>query len=53
VIGNPPGMKLTVNCKRVKPNTAQVVTLSINPSSKHPVALSSPAGATLTTASSA
>jgi cytoskeletal protein RodZ len=53
VIGNPPGMKLTVNGKRVKPNTAQVVTLSINPSSKHPVALSSPAGATLTTASSA
>ena len=50
VIGNPPAIKLTVDGKRVKPNTGQVVTLSIDPSSKHPVALAAPAGATLTTA---
>jgi cytoskeletal protein RodZ len=53
VIGNPPGIKLTVDGKTVKPNTPQVVTLSINPSSKQPVAVASPAGARLTTASGA
>ena len=34
VIGNPPGVTLTVNGKRQKMSTGQVVTLSINPLSK-------------------
>jgi cytoskeletal protein RodZ len=37
VIGNPPGITLTVNGKREKMNTVQVVTLSINPASNTPV----------------
>lgn len=37
VIGNPPGITLTVNGKREKMSTIQVVTLSINPTSKTPV----------------
>jgi cytoskeletal protein RodZ len=37
VIGNPPGITLTVNGKREKMNTVQVVTLSINPASNAPV----------------
>jgi cytoskeletal protein RodZ len=49
VIGNPPGVQLTVDGKKVRPNTVQVVTLSIDPSAKNPVALAAPAGATLTT----
>jgi cytoskeletal protein RodZ len=47
VIGNTPGVKVTVNGKKIKPNTPQVVTLSINPSAKNPVALTAPAGARL------
>lgn len=50
VIGNPSGVTLMVNGKRVKPNTVQVVTLSIDPLAKHPVALAAPAGVKLTTA---
>jgi cytoskeletal protein RodZ len=37
VIGNPPGVTLTVNGKHQKMSTVQVVTLSINPLSKTPV----------------
>lgn len=37
VIGNPPGVKLIVNGKPEQMNTVNVVTLSINPSSKSPV----------------
>jgi cytoskeletal protein RodZ len=37
VIGNPPGVQLTVNGKPEQMNTIQVVTLSINPLSKTPV----------------
>jgi cytoskeletal protein RodZ len=37
VIGNPPGVQLTVNGKAEQMNTVQVVTLSINPKSKTPV----------------
>jgi cytoskeletal protein RodZ len=37
VIGNPPGVKLIVNGKPEQINTVNVVTLSINPSSKSPV----------------
>jgi cytoskeletal protein RodZ len=37
VIGNPPGIVLTVNGKPEQLNTVQVVTLNINPSSKTPV----------------
>jgi len=37
VIGNPTGIVLTVNGKPEQMNTVQVVTLSINPSSKTPV----------------
>lgn len=48
VIGNPPGIKLMVDGKAIKPNTVQVVTLSIDPRSRHPVAVAAPAGATLT-----
>ena len=36
-IGNPPGIKLTVNGKTQQLSTGQVATLSINPSSKTPV----------------
>jgi cytoskeletal protein RodZ len=39
VIGNAPGIKLIVNGKNVTPNTIQVVTLTINPAAKTPVAL--------------
>ncbi|MBO0802577.1 MAG: helix-turn-helix domain-containing protein [Nocardiopsaceae bacterium] len=49
VIGNPPGAELKVDGKAVKPNTSQVVTLTIDPSAKTPVSISAPAGATLTT----
>jgi hypothetical protein len=37
VIGNPPGIKLTVNGKPEQMNTVQVVHLSINPASQTPV----------------
>jgi hypothetical protein len=37
VIGNPPGVTVTVNGKHQKMSTVQVVTLSINPLSKTPV----------------
>jgi cytoskeletal protein RodZ len=37
VIGNPPGVKLTVNGKTQKMSSVNVVTLTINPSSKTPV----------------
>ena len=37
VIGNPPGVTLTVNGKTQRMNTVQVVTLHINPHSKTPV----------------
>jgi cytoskeletal protein RodZ len=37
VIGNPPGIQLTVNGKPEQMNTVQVVTLDINPLSKTPV----------------
>ena len=37
VIGNPPGISLTVNGKQEPMNTVQVVTLHINPLSKTPV----------------
>jgi len=47
VIGNTPGVKVTVNGKKIKPNTPQVVTLSIDPSAKTPVAVTAPAGARL------
>ena len=39
VIGNPPGVSLTVNGKREQMNTVQVVTLHINPLSKSPVSV--------------
>jgi cytoskeletal protein RodZ len=39
VIGNPSGIHLTVDGKNVTPNTAQVVTVTINPSSKTPVTI--------------
>lgn len=39
VIGNPPGISLTVNGKRQPMNTVQVVTLHINPLSKTPVTM--------------
>jgi hypothetical protein len=37
VIGNPPGVKLTVNGKTQHMKAGQVATLNINPSSKTPV----------------
>ncbi len=37
VIGNPPGVKLTVNGHTQKMSTVNVVTLNIDPSSKTPV----------------
>jgi cytoskeletal protein RodZ len=40
VIGNPPGVELTVNGKTQQTNTVQVLTLSINPNSKTPVTVS-------------
>lgn len=49
VIGNPLGVNLWVNGHRVKANTVQVITLSINPSAKNPVSVAAPAGTTLTT----
>jgi cytoskeletal protein RodZ len=39
VIGNPPGIKLTVNGKPQQMNTVQVVHLSINPASQTPVTI--------------
>jgi cytoskeletal protein RodZ len=44
VLGNPPGIKVTVDGKNVTPNTVQVVTLSINPSAKTPVSLAAAGG---------
>jgi cytoskeletal protein RodZ len=40
VIGNPPGVELTVNGKSQQTNTVQVLTLNINPGSKTPVTVS-------------
>jgi hypothetical protein len=37
VIGNPPGVKLTVNGHTQKMSSVNVVTLNIDPSSKTPV----------------
>jgi cytoskeletal protein RodZ len=53
VIGNAPGIKLLVNGKNVTPNTIQVVTLTINPAAKTPVALAAAtaSGITLGTSS--
>ena len=39
VLGNPPGIKLTVNGQQEKLNTVQVVTLSINPTGSNPVTI--------------
>lgn len=39
VVGNPPGVKLTVNGKTEQMNTVQVVTLNINPASGSPVSV--------------
>ena len=39
VIGNPAGVKLTVNGKTEKMNTVQVVRFSIDPKAKSPVSL--------------
>ncbi|MBO0821147.1 MAG: helix-turn-helix domain-containing protein [Nocardiopsaceae bacterium] len=47
VLGNPPGVALRVNGKRIKPDTAGVVTLSIDPSARNPVAVAAPAGTKL------
>jgi cytoskeletal protein RodZ len=44
VIGNPAGIKLTVNGKTETPNSLRVVTVSINPSSKTPVAMKDSSG---------
>ena len=48
VIGNPLGIVLTVNGKPETPNTVQVVTVSINPASKTPVAMTDQSGASVT-----
>jgi hypothetical protein len=39
VIGNPMGIVLTVNGRPQSTHTVQVLTLSINPSSQHAVAI--------------
>ena len=44
VIGNPLGITLAVNGKQETPNTVQVVTVSINPASKTPVAMTDSSG---------
>jgi cytoskeletal protein RodZ len=44
LIGDPPGITLTVNGKTETPNSLQVVTVSINPSSKTPVAMKNSSG---------
>jgi cytoskeletal protein RodZ len=44
VIGNPAGIKLTVNGKTETPNSLQVVTVSIDPSGKTPVAMKNSSG---------
>lgn len=44
VIGNTPGIKLTVDGKNATPNTSQVARLTINPASKTPVTTSGTAG---------
>ena len=48
VIGNPLGITLTVNGKPETPNTVQVVTVSINPASKTPVAMTDSSGSPVT-----
>jgi cytoskeletal protein RodZ len=48
VIGNPLGITLTVNGKQETPNTVQVVTVSINPASKTPVAMTDSSGGPVT-----
>ena len=50
VIGNPPGIMLTVDGKNVTPNTGNVATLNVDPSSKTPVTSN---GAPVTTTSTA
>ena len=52
VIGNPVGIVLTVNGKTETPNTVQVVTVSINPGSKSPVAMTDASGGPVTVAGS-
>ena len=52
VIGNPLGIVLTVNGKTETPNTVQVVTVSINPASKSPVAMTDASGGPVTVAGS-
>jgi cytoskeletal protein RodZ len=44
VIGDPPGIRLTVNGKTETPNSLQVVTVSINPSSNTPVSMKDSSG---------
>ena len=52
VIGNPVGIVLTVNGKTETPNTVQVVTVSIDPSSKSPVVMTDASGGPVTVAGS-
>jgi cytoskeletal protein RodZ len=52
VIGNPVGIALTVNGKTETPNTVRVVTVSINPASKSPVAMTDSSGGPVTVAGS-
>ncbi len=52
VIGDPSGIVLTVNGKTETPNSVQVVTVSINPASKSPVAMTDSSGAPVTVVSS-
>jgi cytoskeletal protein RodZ len=52
VIGNPLGVVLTVNGKTETPNTVQVVTVSIDPGSKSPVAMTDSSGGPVTVAGS-
>ena len=52
VSGNPVGIVLTVNGKTETPNTVQVVTVSINPASKSPVAMTDASGGPVTVTSS-
>jgi len=52
VVGNPVGIVLTVNGKTETPNSVQVVTVSINPASKSPVAMTDASGGPVTVAGS-
>jgi cytoskeletal protein RodZ len=52
VIGDPAGIVLTVNGKTETPNSVQVVTVSIDPSSKSPVVMTDASGGPVTVAGS-